>query len=59
MYLNHYNCERCGYCWSDESEYMNNDRCPKCDIEMTPYATEDLPLHTQDFAYYGVRDEDK
>lgn len=28
--------------WSDESSYTNNDKCPVCNAEITPYESEDL-----------------
>jgi hypothetical protein len=41
-YINHYLCVRCGYAWTDAWDCMCNDRCPQCDIEMTPYASNDV-----------------
>jgi hypothetical protein len=41
-YINYYLCERCGCSWTDPWDCMCNDRCPNCDIEMTPYASYDF-----------------
>lgn len=41
-FLNRYKCEQCSFVWDDEWSCMCNDRCPECDIEMTPYASLDL-----------------
>ena len=41
-YSNQYACVRCGFEWQDNWDCMCNDRCPQCDIEMTPYASIDL-----------------
>jgi hypothetical protein len=41
-YLNYYKCVRCGECWRDEWDCMCDDRCPVCNLEMTPYESDDL-----------------
>lgn len=40
-YLNHYQCP-CGEEWEDSWSCMCNDRCPSCNKEIEPYASEDL-----------------
>lgn len=40
-FRNHYECP-CGATWSDESDYTNNDRCPKCRKEIQPSDSEDI-----------------
>jgi hypothetical protein len=42
QYLNHYICVRCDQHWDDEWDCMCDDRCPNCDLEMTPYLSEDM-----------------
>jgi hypothetical protein len=39
-FINHY--EHCGVLWNDESDSMNNDRCPECDKEIEPFESEDF-----------------
>jgi hypothetical protein len=39
-FINHY--EHCGERWDDESDCMNNDRCPECDKEIEPFESEDF-----------------
>jgi hypothetical protein len=41
QYVNHYECIRCHHFWSDEWDCMCDDRCPSCDLEMTPYLSYD------------------
>lgn len=41
-FLNHYACFNCAARWTDESPYMNDDRCPECDMANSPYKSEDL-----------------
>jgi hypothetical protein len=49
-FLNHYRCAHEGRSefgqpveeWDDESAAMNNDRCPVCNAEIEPYASEDI-----------------
>ena len=43
-YLNEYCCARCEVSWADEWSAMCNDRCPVCDLEMTPVRSRDLRL---------------
>ena len=40
-FLNHYECP-CGEKWEDRSAYTNNDRCPKCNKEISPTSSEDI-----------------
>lgn len=39
-YLNHY--RHCGQEWNDVESCMWNDRCPVCNAEIEPYASEEL-----------------
>lgn len=50
---NQYTCTRCGTSWEDECSCMCDDRCPKCDREMTPYASTYIgyPLTEQEFEF--------
>ena len=41
-YINHYYCETCNIHWDDEWDCMCNDRCPKCNKEIQPYASDDI-----------------
>lgn len=41
-FLNCYRCVRCHHIWEDEWSSMCDDRCPICNIEMTPYKSVDL-----------------
>jgi len=41
-YVNHYRCSECGTEWDDEWDCMCNDRCPKCNAEIEPYASEEV-----------------
>lgn len=41
QYLNYYECVRCGRKWGDEWDCMCDDRCPQCNLEMTPYLSHD------------------
>ena len=56
-YLNRYRCEVCAHQWGDEWSCMCDDRCPECDIAMTPYESLDLsrPLSEFDFEYAARR----
>jgi hypothetical protein len=40
MYLNHY--VHCRTLWDDEWECMCNDRCPVCNCEVEPFASDEL-----------------
>jgi hypothetical protein len=46
LYINYYECERCGECWRDEWDCMCDDRCPSCNLEMTPIGSDDLVNRT-------------
>jgi len=42
-YLNHYQCARCGYTWTDDWSCMCDDDCPRCAARhMSPVTSEDL-----------------
>lgn len=41
-YLNHYRCVRCEAHWTDEWDCMCDDRCPECNLSMTPYHSDEL-----------------
>jgi hypothetical protein len=41
-FRNFYECPDCKVKWQDEWDSMCNDRCPKCDKEIQPYASEDI-----------------
>ena len=50
-YVNYYLCPNDGTLWDDTWSCMCNDRCPKCDAEIEPYAsdTDDgLTVHAKD-----------
>ena len=40
-YRKYYRCS-CGHEWQDEWDCLCNDRCPKCNAEIEPYAHEEL-----------------
>lgn len=40
-HCNHYTCSECGTEWSESWNCACNDRCPKCGIEIEPYASEE------------------
>ena len=39
-YLNHYHCPHCQLEWQDEWDCTCNDKCPTCNKEIEPYASE-------------------
>ncbi|MFN3348765.1 hypothetical protein [Pseudorhodoplanes sp.] len=42
-FLNHYECDRCGYGWTDEWSCMCDDDCPRCGARhMSPSDSDDL-----------------
>lgn len=41
-FRNKYECSECGESWEDEWSCMCNDHCPTCNLELTPYDSEDL-----------------
>ncbi len=42
-FRNHYACERCKHCWSDEWSSTCDDDCPNCGARhMSPYESDDL-----------------
>jgi hypothetical protein len=41
-FRNCYHCEDCNLYWEEDSPYTNNDRCPKCNAEVSPTRTMDL-----------------
>lgn len=41
-YLNHYRCSECGTEWDDEWDCTCDDRCPTCNAEIEPYASEEI-----------------
>lgn len=43
-FRNHYRCPRDGSGWEDTWSCMCNDRCPVCNAEIEPYASEELCL---------------
>lgn len=43
-FINHYRCSECGSEWDDEWDCMCNDRCPTCNAEIEPYASEDVEV---------------
>jgi hypothetical protein len=40
-YEKHYVCPRCATEWTDEWSCLCNDRCPTCDLEISPISWED------------------
>ena len=56
-YKKHYVCPRCATEWTDEWSCLCNDRCPTCDLEITPISWEDRcrPLLPED--YEGAKRE--
>lgn len=43
QFLNHYRCPNDGHEWDDTWDSTCNDRCPVCNAEIEPFASEDLP----------------
>jgi len=43
-YMNHYRCSECGTEWDDEWDCMCDDRCPRCNAEIEPYASEEVEV---------------
>ena len=43
-FRNHYRCPNDGSKWVDTWSCMCNDRCPACNAEIEPYASEELCL---------------
>jgi len=41
-FINHYRCERCDTEWQDEHDCTCDDKCPNCNLAMTPYESEDV-----------------
>ena len=39
-YSNHYRCPQCQLEWQDEWDCACNDKCPNCNKEIEPYASE-------------------
>jgi len=42
VYRNRYRCP-CGEEWEDEWECMCNDRCPRCNLEIEPFESHEIP----------------
>ena len=43
MFLNHYECPRCDYTWSDSWDCMVDDDCPNCGLRhISPSESEDI-----------------
>ena len=42
-FINYYACTKCETRWQGESPYTNNDRCPLCNAEITPFMSKDIP----------------
>jgi hypothetical protein len=43
-FRNSYRHDECGLGWTDEWSCACNDRCPECNAEIEPYASEDLSV---------------
>ena len=43
-FRNSYWHDECGLRWTDEWSCACNDRCPECNAEIEPYASEDLSV---------------
>jgi hypothetical protein len=43
-FVNHYHCDACDTNWHDQWSCACNDRCPECDREIEPYASDELDL---------------
>lgn len=41
-FVNHYYCDECDEEWDDEWYCMCNDRCPNCNAEIEPHASEEV-----------------
>lgn len=41
-FRNFYRCT-CGEAWDNEDDCTCNDRCPKCNAEIEPHLSEDIP----------------
>lgn len=50
-YRKYYVCPRCAAEWTDEWSCLCNDRCPTCDLEITPVSWDDMcrPLLREDY----------
>jgi len=49
MFINYYNCYRCGYEWSDEWSAQCDDDCPNCKARhCSPYESEDAVQESQE-----------
>ena len=44
-FRNHYS--HCGQDWTDDSESANNDKCPNCRAEVSPFQSDDLLAEQQ------------
>lgn len=40
---NHYRCPECDTEWEDIHSCACDDRCPKCNVPVAPYNSEDIP----------------
>jgi hypothetical protein len=47
-FQNCYRCMRCRKEWENEWSCRCNDRCPDCDIEITPYSSLDISEEVTD-----------
>jgi predicted nucleic acid-binding Zn-ribbon protein len=41
-FINYYECDDCGTVWSNQDEYVCDDKCPDCGNEIQPYRSEDV-----------------
>lgn len=42
-FRNYYRCSVCGTEWTSAWSSTCNDHCPKCNAEIEPYSSEDIP----------------
>lgn len=42
QFRNHYHCPNCDARWDDDWSCACDDRCPQCDLSVSPCLTEDL-----------------
>ena len=43
-FVNHYRCPRCKTTWEDVWDCACNDRCPKCNAEIEPEKSVEIPV---------------
>lgn len=41
LFINHYECPKCGRLWDDEWEGTPEDECAACHLKVEPYSSDD------------------